>query len=38
MGLNPITWHVITRIILGTLLFSFIVFVFIVVDIKGGKK
>jgi hypothetical protein len=38
MHLNPSMWHLITRTILGIVFLGFIVFVFIIIDLKGGRK
>jgi len=38
MHLNPSTWCLITRTILGIVFLVFIVFVFIIIDLKGGKR
>lgn len=38
MHLNPSMWHLITRTILGVVFLVFIVFVFIIIDLKGGRR
>lgn len=38
MSLNPIMWNLITRTIIGVAFLAFVILVFIIIDIKGGKK
>ena len=38
MNINPNGWYLITRTVLGIVFLAFIIFVFIIIDLKGGRK